>query len=612
MTSDEAMADVTNTADAVRSISVPPGAPRPRAEQVFCIDGDRSFTVAIPSSGELVIGRGPDAGLSVDDPLVSRAHAQLLVLPDGLRLSDLGSRHGTLVNGERIVEPRLVRSGDVVTIGNVLLVVRRLLRPAGSSNVTEQPMLLRRLTEELSRVAQYERELSVVIASAVDGDAPALLAAVAGRLRVIDSASSLGARAVGVLLPELGTDEAHDFARELVALGGGRVACGIATAPYDGIDADAVLGAARAACAAARPGAVVRARDAAETIAIGSQRILVADPAMARLYELARRLARSTIPILVLGETGAGKELAAAAVHAFSARASGPFVSVNCAAIPDTLAESELFGHARGAFSGAVTARPGYLEAASGGTLFLDEIGELSPAVQAKLLRVLESGELIRVGETAPRTTDLRIVAATNRDLAREVDDGRFRSDLFFRLGSARLELPPLRERPRDLALLAASLLGDAARRLGRAPLELSIGAAVALFRHDWPGNVRELRHVIEYAAAAAHDHASEIEIWHLPAGLAAAARKSRDAGEVAAAAPVARPGGEPAVATAAPELRPIADEVRELERARMIAALRATGGVQNRAAALIEMPLRTFVTKVKRYAIAPGEWEGP
>src|SRR5262249_24093053 len=155
-----------------------------------------------------------------------------------------------------------------------------------------------------------------------------------------------------------------------------------------------------------------------------------------------------------------------------------------------------------------LAAKPGHLEVASGGTVFLDEIGELSPAIQAKLLRVLESGELMRVGETSPRMIDLRIVAATNPDLPAEIEAGRFRSVLFFRLGSARLELPPLRERPRDLAVLAAAMLGDACRRLGRAPLELSIGAAVALFHHDWPGNVRELRHVIEYAAAAAHDHA--------------------------------------------------------------------------------------------------------
>jgi two-component system, NtrC family, response regulator AtoC len=289
-------------------------------------------------------------------------------------------------------------------------------------------------------------------------------------------------------------------------------------------------------------------------------------------------------------------------------------VSVNCAAIPETLAESELFGHARGAFSGALAAKPGHLEVASGGTLFLDEIGELSPTIQAKLLRVLESGELVRLGEVAPRTVDLRLVAATNRDLEREVLAGRFRADLFFRLGAARLELLPLRERPRDLSVLAQALLRDTCVRLGRAPLQLSIGAALALFRHDWPGNVRELRHVVEYAAAAAPDGATELEIWHLPQVLAVAARQARDAGPASApAAPSAEPSSPMAAPSDAPQrFRPIADEVRELERARMIAALRSSDGRQHRAAELIEMPLRTFVTKLKRYAITASDWSKP
>jgi DNA-binding NtrC family response regulator len=626
--------DVVCTADPVASTAVSGGVPGlGRTEQLLCIDGDRSFTLTMPDSGELMIGRGPDAGLSVDDPLVSRAHALLLAVPDGLRLSDLGSRHGTLLNGERLTEPRLVGSGDVIGIGNAVLVVRRPARIAAGARATEQPALIQRLTEELSRIVEYERELSLVVARGASRDPEALLAAVADRLRVIDTAAPLGGGFVAALLPERGGDEALGLARALAELDGGRVAVGVATAPHDGIDADAVLGAARAACATAEPGAVRRASEAIEIITAGPQRILVADPAMARLYELARRLARSAIPILIHGETGSGKELAAAAIHAFSARAAGPFVSVNCAAIPESLAESELFGHARGAFSGAATARVGHLETASGGTLFLDEIGELSPAIQAKLLRALESGELIRVGETAPRIADLRIVAATHRDLQRDVDDGRFRRDLFFRLGAARLELPPLRDRPRDLALLARTLLDDACRQLGRPLLALSAAAAVALLRHDWPGNIRELRHAIDYAAAAAPDGAREIEIWHLPATLAAAARRTRDAGlapdprdppgstpDDPRADPPAHPGSIPEQSEAAGSeatreiaggFRPIADEVRELERMRMIAALRTTAGVQNRAAALIEMPLRTFVTKVKRYAITPSDWGG-
>ena len=587
------MGDVpVHTADPV-AVTDPPEPSR--ASELLCIAGDRSFTVRLPESGDLVLGRGSECGLVVDDPLVSRAHAQLLVVPDGLRLADLGSRHGTVLNGEPLTEPRLVRSGDVIGVGGTLLVVRR-SPPARANPVTEQGSLVRRLGEELARAAEYERELSVVIVRGRGGSD-----AIAQRARVIDTVAPIGSRHVAVLAPELDRDEAAAWARQLLAHDD-QLAIGIATAPYDSIDADALLGAARAACDAAAVGAIGHARDGGETITAGPQTILVVEPAMARLYELARRLARSTIPILIQGETGVGKELAAAAVHAASPRATGPFISVNCAAIPETLAESELFGYVRGAFSGAVANKAGYFEAATGGTLFLDEIGELSPATQARLLRVLENGELIRVGETTPRTVDIRIVAATNRDLQREVDAGRFRQDLYFRLGAARLEIPALRERPRDLARLVERVLTDACGRLGRAPLALSIGAALALFRHDWPGNVRELRHVLEYGAAAAHDAATELELWHLPPALAAAARHKRDrqpAERVATTAATAAPSG----------FRPIADEVRELERARMIAALRASSGMQNRAAELIEMPLRTFVTKLKRYAITPEEW---
>jgi DNA-binding NtrC family response regulator len=607
-----------NTVDPT-STGVASGAPGRDDEYLLCIDGERSFRVRLPASDELVIGRGPHAGMSIDDPLVSRTHARLVRVGDGLLLSDLGSRHGTMINGEPLVESRMLRSGDVIGIGSLLLVVRRSARATHGRDVGEQSMLVRRLAEELARAAQYERELSLIVVRWTDRDnALAVLSAIADRLRVIDSVAPLGTRHAGILLPELGADEAARLAAELgeITAGGSPVAraIGIATAPADGIDADTVLTAARAACDAATPGTPAFARDAVETITAGPQRILVADPGMSRLYELARRLARSSIPILIQGETGAGKELAAATIHAFSARAGGPFVSVNCAAIPETLAESELFGHARGSFSGAHAAKPGYLELASGGTLFLDEVGELAPSVQAKLLRVLETGELMRVGEIVPRRLDLRIVAATNRDLRREIEDGRFRSDLFFRLGAGRLELPPLRDRPRDLGVLASTVLADACRRLERPPLALSIGAAIALYRHDWPGNIRELRHAIEYGAAAAPDGATELERWHLPAGLAAAAREARDTDERNPAPPVLRleaPAPIPPAATPVPAsgFRPIADEVRELERSRMIAALRATAGLQNRAAELIEMPLRTFVTKLRRYAITAADW---
>ncbi len=584
---------MTRTAD-------PPAGTSERVESLLCLHGERSFRVLVPATGELVIGRGPDAGCSIDDALVSRAHAQLLATPDGLRLTDLGSRHGTVLNGERLVEPRIVRGGDVIGIGATLFVVRH-AHPVRPRSVLVATAFTARLAEELARCVEYERECSVLYLRSTAGDMAELAPALGAGLRTIDTLAILGKRHAGAILPELDADEAYAVAEQLGAAFGGQIAVGVGTAPYDGIDADAVLAGARRACELARERAIVRVSDTATTLSVPPHTIILGDPAMAELYELARRVARSSIPVLIRGETGVGKELAAAVVHAASPRAGKPFISVNCAAIPESLAESELFGHAKGAFSGALAAKTGLVEAADGGTLFLDEIGELAPVTQAKLLRVLENGEVLRVGEVTPRKVDLRIVAATNRDLQHEIATGAFRSDLYFRLGAARLELPPLSERPRDLALLAPAILRAACARLGREPLELSCAAAIALFRYRWPGNVRELRHALEYAAAATPDVARTIEPWRLPPAIAASARAERDR--------VAPPPGAPPPPPPPGGFRPLADEVRELERARMIAALRASGGVQNRAADLIEMPLRTFVTKLKRYAIGPGDW---
>ncbi|HWM86356.1 MAG TPA: sigma 54-interacting transcriptional regulator [Kofleriaceae bacterium] len=605
-------------------------------DYLLVIEGERSWTVRLPAAGELIIGRGSEAGLNLSDALVSRRHAQLLIGPDGLRISDLGSRHGTLVSGETLASPRMVRSGDVITIGSSLIVVQRPLRPAAARHVLDLTAYARRLDEETERAVFYQRELAVVVLrSAAPFDIQRAEVVLDGRLRLMDSAALLDDHHVAFLLPELENDEAVQTAMELapaIAPAGKRLACGIAVSPADGVDGDTLLASARAAADAATPGAVLLARDAVQEIEAGPHRIVIADPGMAQLYDLARRLARSDMPILIQGETGAGKELAAAAIHSFSPRSQGPFASINGAAIPESLAESEIFGHARGAFSGAMVAKPGQFENADGGTLFLDEIGELPSPIQAKLLRVLESGEMTRVGETKPRTIDVRVVAATNRDLERDVATGRFRRDLFFRLGAARLELPPLRDRPRDIAVLARSMLADTCARLGRETLAMSVAATQALFLHDWPGNVRELKNALAYAAAAAPDSADEIESWHLPPQLAQVSRRASDAGlgpvfrrtsgprQVLETLPesmgldavlvAANPEAEPPAALSS-SFRPIADEVRDLERIRMIDALRATGGVQNRAAERIGMPGRTFATKLKRYRITPDDWAG-
>jgi transcriptional regulator with GAF, ATPase, and Fis domain len=449
------------------------------------------------------------------------------------------------------------------------------------------------LDEELVRAAASGGELALVIATA-SGAARAEL-----DRRARNGAVRVDEAAIALVLPGLDEQAALSRARELVR--GSQLAAGVAVAPFDGTSGRSLIAAARAAAARAGAGSASRAADAVIRLDLGAHVAIVADPAMERLYTLARRLARSAMPVSIHGETGTGKELVAAALHAFSPRAAGPFVALNCAAIPEGVAEAELFGHVRGAFTGASASRAGHIEAASGGTLFLDEVAELSPAMQARLLRVLDSGELRRLGENVTRQVDLRVVCASLKELRAEVDAGRFRKDLYYRLGSsARIEVPPLRERPRDVAALVRAFVDAASARASRGAVRVAPAVARALFAHSWPGNVRELRHVIDYAVAAAPEGATELLPCHLPPRVLA-----RGARPAARAAPA--PAPVPPPSDAAP--RSVAEEVQALERRRMVEALSAASGVQIKAAELIGMPPRTFATKFKRYAIRASEW---
>jgi DNA-binding NtrC family response regulator len=233
----------------------------------------------------------------------------------------------------------------------------------------------------------------------------------------------------------------------------------------------------------------------------GPQEMIGRSPAMVRLHELVRRAAPSEGRVLLTGENGTGKELVARAIHEQSRRHERPFVKLNCAAVPAELIESELFGHEKGAFTGAVAARKGKFELADGGTLFLDEVGDMPAAMQAKVLRVLQEGEFERVGGQATLRVDVRVVAATNKDLAEEVRAGRFREDLFYRLNVVPVHAPPLRERREDVPALASRFLEEACARNGRRPMALSRDALAVLQAHDWPGNVRELRNLVERIA---------------------------------------------------------------------------------------------------------------
>jgi two-component system, NtrC family, response regulator AtoC len=317
---------------------------------------------------------------------------------------------------------------------------------------------------------------------------------------------------------------------------------------------------------------------------------------MEQLGRLAERIAVGDINVLVLGETGVGKEVMSERIHRHSPRAARPFLRLNCAALSEHLLESELFGHERGAFTGAMVAKPGLLETADGGTVFLDEIGELPPGMQVKLLRVLEERKLRRVGAVQPREIDVRYIAATNRDLGADVASGRFREDLYYRLNGISLSIPPLRERLCEIAGLANQFAAAARRRANAAPVAIGPDALEVLLAHPWPGNIRELKNVVERAVLLAGDE--PIRPVHL-----SLERALRRVPELAPARVV--PAEPLATIDALDETRGrLRRELDDVERKRIATALADCAGNQSRAAELLNMPRRTLVAKLKHLAI--------
>jgi DNA-binding NtrC family response regulator len=314
---------------------------------------------------------------------------------------------------------------------------------------------------------------------------------------------------------------------------------------------------------------------------------VVVDPAMKEIHRVAELVAKGSLSVILLGETGVGKEVVAAAIHRASPRASLPFVRVNCAALPEALLESELFGHERGAFTGATQTKAGLLETAHGGTVFLDEIGELPLGMQAKLLHVLESREVTRVGAVRPRTVDVRFLAATNRDLAARVKDGAFRQDLFFRLNGICLTIPPLRKRPSEIGPLARELTLVACGEVGREELAISDAARAWLASHDWPGNVRELRNVMHRAVALCTGDV--IEVAHLVPEIGFTTI--------------------PAPAPTEPSPTPMKEAAQRAasaaERERIADAMDRCGGNQTRAAKMLGISRRTLVSRLTDYGFA-------
>ena len=598
---------------------------------LLLIESGTAARFSLPLRGTVSIGTADDCVVRLQEPL-ARAHELLLSMSDeGAVLEPLSQVGHAQLNGSPLTGAQSLSSGDVVRLGETTIAFHRKAGRAPGHDLLDERQWRRRLSEETERFLRYRAPFSLLIVDLGQdsADLASVSAACSKAVRLVDIVGWAAASQIAVIFPQTTASAEIPAKRVLQAIVGlaPAVRGGLVRCPADACEADSLLTGARLAAAAAKPGAVASVADAVEVLQLGDATIRVLDPAMRTLFELLRRLAASDLPVLVHGETGAGKEMVAQALHAWSPRGSKRLVAVNCAAIPESLLESELFGHERGAFSGAVQAKPGLFEQAGGGTVFLDEVGDCALLAQAKLLRVLETKKVSRVGATSERPIDARMVSATNRDLQEDIAAQRFRMDLFYRLSAATVVVTPLRDRHLDVPVLARAFLDSARERLKRPAMQISDGAMQRLLLHSWPGNVRELKNTMEFVAAAAPGEVLEAQDlpdriagtaapWMVPRGAA-----PKPAEAVAAPAPSSSAPRNDAAAPPEPphdpaprkprSFRNISEEIAELEKLRISEALEESGGVRVRAAQLIGMPLRTMLTKMKQYGMGAAGRDG-
>jgi DNA-binding NtrC family response regulator/pSer/pThr/pTyr-binding forkhead associated (FHA) protein len=558
------------------------------ALSVMVITDSLVTTRPLPSSGEVTIGRAPRSDLPIDDTSISRHHAILAIGPP-LTVRDLGSANGTRVR-DRELTPHVAEHlapGDVVELGDATLIVQRRAPPARAQRLWAHGYFEVRLEEECARA---RRESSTFAVARLHFGAPLageiMQDILVAEARTSDVVGEYGPREVEVLLRDVEPAEARETVDRIVGRFrrvGVEVHDGLACFPRDARGADELV-----AAATPFPREPAPAAEAAVSAAINNDR------RMQDLNRLVERIAAGNIAVLVLGETGVGKEVLAEKIHRLSPRASKPYLRLNCAALTESLLESELFGHERGAFTGAVATKQGLLETADGGTVFLDEIGELPHSLQVKLLRVLEERLVLRVGGLKPRQLDVRFISATNRDLEAEILRGTFRQDLYFRLNGATIMIPPLRERAVEIPNLARVFLVHAAAQMNMAtPPPISEEAMESLLAYAWPGNIRELRNVIERAVLLSDG--TSIAPEHLPLEKM---RVNLPTVRTTIPPPVQRAAQAPpaAAATGAP--------ANESEKDRILRVLAECAGNQSAAARLLGMGRRTLINRLDEYGI--------
>ena len=606
---------------------VPPEMTMTKGRLELLIFGQDTFVRhPVPDVGTLTLGRADQCDVRVDDASISRQHA-LLHISDGdqpgavfLHVEDLGSSNGTKVRGERL-EPNTVSSvsvGEVVDLGLTMMIVQRSATAGRPRRLWTHGYFEVRLEEECERAQRSGANFAVVrILLKESRPSVTVEETLTGAIRPFDLLATYAPGEYELLL----VDITHAQSDQIIAIierglaeRGVDAAVGTASYPQNGRAPEALV---------AKAGARVRGIEKSDRET--SKIVVVQDGAMQNLYKLIDRVAPSGISVLILGETGVGKEVVAEAVHTRSGRNQKAFLRLNCAALSETLLESELFGHERGAFTGAVQAKLGLLETAEGGTVFLDEVGELPMSTQVKLLRVIEERQVLRVGSLQPRSIDVRFISATNRDLEAEIQTGNFRKDLYYRLNGISVVIPPLRERPTEIEALAYSFAEIASSNLGyNGRVEIEGDSLELLKSYCWPGNIRELRNVMERAVLLAGGDAVSLE--HLPVEkLVAAVVTSRSIDPFAFAGTIgsssstygglapherfdAAEATSPGVSRDGSGLHDtqgdLRGELETLERKRIMEALERCGGNQTQAAKVLGMSRRTLVSRLDAYEI--------
>jgi len=546
----------------------------------------------LPAFGTVTIGRSSRCTVQLEDPMVSREHVRLHIMDDGgasaITVEDVGSANGTRLCEDSIGsgQERPLRLGDEVGLGTTILMV---LDNRGPRHIRSHSYFEARVADECVR-ALKDGSTFALARLRFPRDTPwnKTLPALARGLDWPHVFAAYGPGDYEILFVDVDEGEGEASMRRLIeasAAAGVDPKAALVWFPRNGRTSDELLAAVNALLRVRKDDPPGRDERTAAGLA-----------PMQRVRDMAARVASSPINVLIVGECGVGKDVLAQLVHKLSPRDGKPFMALNCAGIAPSLIESELYGYEKGAFTGALSAKVGLLEAANGGTVFLDEVGDMPAAMQASLLRVLEGREVRPIGAVKSRPIDVRFISATNKDLDAAVTRGDFREDLMFRLDVVRLRIPPLRDRRDEIPSLVDTFVTAAWQDTGRKepPPTISDDARELLVGYRWPGNIRELKNVMERAVALCDGPVITRE--HLPLERMGETAKSPDTKEM--------PRPKLGVVAGAFNLPPLADPEKSAERQRIIDALVAANWNQTRAAASLGMPRRTFVSKLDQYGI--------